>query len=485
MMTSKCCLVVLVSALLSGCIDLEAAYDECVDAGRCADDASVALDAGRDAGGLDAGRDAGALDAGTDAGLGDAGLPEDDAGFDAGIDAGFDAGVDAGFDAGIDTGIDAGFDAGAGIDAGVDAGIDAGVDAGVVAGYDGGTICSSSTKLRLRCDAPLTLGTGGSVSSAMAATSTGFLVGRATSTVVQVFEVYLDGGVNQLITPAAPISGAVQLAVDGHGAHWVAAWSSDIDTAATCVADGLPAVTVTLPDAGVLTTLGVGINAAGEVGLAASTNDGFFGHWGAHCPTHLLSLDTRSTNGAGVASTADPAGHGFRFVESVQVNSNNGYFSVATIEADAGTSSFTVPSMQMGPGPVAVIATAQGQSVFTTVSSENADGKFELGAWSTSADNTQDGQLNYFMKAPGWWSVGTCGVGCVMTGVIPALGGAAAVYFFADDSSANLRGAYDAVCGAPMTDSTISVASFGGRLGVLLTTPGSAKLYLCDPPPLP
>lgn len=470
---TKRCLVVLMSTLASGCIDLEAAYDECVDAGRCVADASVALDAGRDAG-VDAGRDAGAsVDAGSDAGFGDAGAPEDDAG----VDAGFDAGIDAGFDAGIDAGFDAG------IDAGIDAGVDAGFDAGVDAGYDGGSICAGSTKPRLRCDAPLTLGTGGSVSSAMAATSAGFLVGRATSSQVQVFEVYLDGGVHQLITPT-PVSGAVQLAVDGKGAHWVAAWSSQTDTAATCVADGLPGVTVKLPDAGVLTTLAAGINAAGEVGLAVGAK-GFFGQWGAHCPAQLLRVDTDSPNGVGVAATVDPDGHGFRFVESTQINAYNGYFSVATVEADGGTSSFTVPSSLHGPGPVATIATAGGHSVFTTVSSINTSDVYELGAWSTSADNSQDGQLAYFMTDPGWWAVSACGAGCVMAGVIPFAGGPAAVYFFADDSSAHLRGAYDAVCGAPASNSTISLATFGGRLGVLLTTAASAKLYVCDPPPLP
>jgi hypothetical protein len=433
--------LLVLASVLSGCIDLEAAYKECVDAGRCSRDAAVG-DLGRDAGRPDAAADAGPLQ---DAGLTDAG--SDGGGADAGP-------VDAGQ-----------------------------LDAGPVTGYDGGPVCAGSTRRRLRCDAPLLVGSGESVSSAMASTSTGLLVARATASEVQVFEVFLDAGINPLMPPA-PIVGAVQLAVDGQGPHWVAAWSSESDTAATCVTDALPQVSVLLPDAGALTSLAVGINAAGNVAVAAGAT-GLFGQWASHCPARLLPLDKDGPNGVGVAATADPAGGGFRFLSTAQINLYNGYFTVATVEADAGTTSFSVPSSPYAPQAVATVGTVSGRSVFTVVSSLDTNDVYELGAWSTSADNSQDGQVNYFSTSARWWAVGTCGPGCVMAGVMPAQGGPASVYFFAEDSSATLRGAFDAVCSAPASSSTISVASFGGRIGVLLTTAASAKLYLCDPPPLP
>ena len=100
---------------LTSCIDFDAQYASCIDAGRCTDamDAGSTTDAGTDAGTT---TDAGAPDSGTDAGATDAGAT--DAGFDAGLDAGFDAGLDAGFDAGVDAGTDAGpsIDAGTWVD---------------------------------------------------------------------------------------------------------------------------------------------------------------------------------------------------------------------------------------------------------------------------------------------------------------------------------------------------------------------------------
>lgn len=96
---------------LTSCIDFDAQYASCIDAGRCTDamDAGSTTDAGADAGTT---TDAGAPDSGTDAGATDAGDT------DAGLDAGFDAGLDAGFDAGVDAGTDAGppIDAGTWVD---------------------------------------------------------------------------------------------------------------------------------------------------------------------------------------------------------------------------------------------------------------------------------------------------------------------------------------------------------------------------------
>ncbi|MBL8912613.1 MAG: hypothetical protein JNM17_18110 [Archangium sp.] len=82
--------LLLISCLaFTSCVDFDAKYRACVDAGRCTDDAGILPDAGDDAGLTDAGADAGPQDAGdVDAGL-DAGTQ--DAGFDAG--APFDPGT--------------------------------------------------------------------------------------------------------------------------------------------------------------------------------------------------------------------------------------------------------------------------------------------------------------------------------------------------------------------------------------------------------
>jgi hypothetical protein len=428
------------------CIDLEGAYDDCVRSGRCGDGGAVA-------------------DAGDSL----------DAGADSGIDAGRDAGTDAGADGGIDAGP---------IDAGP---LDAGpIDAGP---YDGGPVCAGSTRPRLRCAAPLTLATGTAIeSSALSPSPTGFVAAWTTST-VEIRDVSLDGGTRTLLTAAPIATGArpPQLSLDSRGPHWVAAWAGVAATTAMCMTDTAVAAPVTLPGNQPIVVLTAAMSANGEIGMAGAsgTSHASFGRWSVGCPASLVSLAS-SGNSLAVAATSNSTAHGFRFVETDQINAYNGDIRLSQLEADAGVRRVSIPSNFHAPDGVASIGSTDGTTIFTAVSSLNTNDHYELGVWGTSADLSLDGQPRYFFTDPGWWAVGTCGAGCAMVGIVPELDPVASVHFFSDDSNAASRGEYDVACGITnsLNGGSIAVASSNGKLGVLLTSPTAAKLYLCDPPPL-
>jgi hypothetical protein len=425
------------------CIDLEGAYDDCVSSGRCGD--------------------GGVADAGTDAAT-----P-------------LDAGADAGRDAGTDAGVDGGVDAGTG-DAGT-------VDAGP---YDGGQVCSGSTRPRLRCAAPLTLATGTAIeSSALSPSPTGFVAAWTTST-VEIRDVSLDGGTRTLLTAAPIATGArpPQLSLDSRGPHWVAAWAGVAATSAMCMTDTTAAASVTLPGGQPIVALTAAISSTGEIGMAGASgtgdfSHGFFGRWSVGCPASLVNLGVTG-NSLAVAATSNSTAHGFRFVETDQINAYNGRIQLSQLEADAGVKRVSIPSDLRAPYGVAAIGSSDGTTIFTAVSSLNTSDHYELGVWGTSADLSLDGQPRYFFTDPGWWAVGTCGAGCAMVGIVPESDPVASVHFFSDDSNAATRGEYDVACGITnsLNGGSIAVASSNGKLGVLLTSPTAAKLYLCDPPPL-
>ncbi len=452
-----------------GCIGLERAYDECVSSGRC-----HASDAGEtDAGEADAGiADAGRTDAGTssnDGGAPDAGPGQNDAGLT-------DSGTGA-----QDSGT---ADVGPGPDAG------GSPDTGTVP-YDGGARCASSTHPRLRCDAPIDLGTGSQIKgSAMAATTDGFIAAWV-GTTAEVREVHLDGSVKKLVT-GVPVN-AAQIAVDAKGSRWAAAWSDGNATAATCITSASDAgVQVPVNDGGAIEVLNIATSATGAIGLTAMTSGRFMGaHSTAGCPTELQQLRSEHINSGGVVSTSAPGGDGFRYVWTDQINYYNGSISMMS-QPDGGTT--YLPLSLSAPDGVAVVASTSGATVLTAFSrvSPGSGGTdvFDLGLYGTSSDLSGDGASGTASSVdPGWWSMGTCEAGCVVVGVIAREQvGPAVISFFSDDPEIRPRGTWDAVCslqGQIYSGSSISVASFGGRLGVLLTTAPSAKLYLCDMPPLP
>jgi hypothetical protein len=458
-----------------GCIGLERAYDECVSSGRChASDAGEADAGNSDVGRPDAGTSpdgGGAPDAG--AGPTDAGLPDSGPGQDTGTP---DSGPGPGDGGPPDTGPGPG-------DGGPP-------DTGPVP-YDGGPPCGQSTHPKLRCDAPIELGTGSKINwSALSATTDGFIAAWVGAT-AEVREVHLDGSMRTLVT-GVPVNEA-QIVVDAKGSRWAAAWSDANATAATCITSASDAgVQVGVNDGGVIGVLNVATSAAGAIALtAATTSRRFMGaHSSAGCPANLPALIGDSINSGGVVSTSASGGDGFRYVWTDQINAYNGSISMLSREADGGTTIVAAAMNFHAPEGVAVVASTSGATVLTAFSQFNTSDTYDLGLYGTSADLSGDGAPATASSVnPGWWCMGTCGQGCVMTGLIGSdVPGPAIISFYSDDPEIRPRGTWDAVCSLQpqnISGSSISVASFGGRLGVILTTASAAKLYLCDMPPLP
>jgi|APLak6261679142_1056127.scaffolds.fasta_scaffold00028_7 hypothetical protein len=361
------------------------------------------------------------------------------------------------------------------------------VDAGPPV-YDGGPVCTGSTNRRLRCDAPITLGTGTNiVSGALVESSAGLIAGWA-GTTVEVREYALDGGARTLIA-GEPASNA-QLSLDAKGALWAAAWLDRGATAMKCTTGtGVPLLVANI-DGGVLDTPTLALNTTGGVALSARVDPRLVaGSVAVGCPASLAPVPVGSTNSVGVVSTSG-VGDGFRYVWTDQINAYNGSLNILSMANGVIAGQTSTPSNQKAPQGLGVAASTSGTTVFTAYSAINTSDQYELGLWATSADLAGDGELQQVSTVePGWWSVGRCGPGCMATGVIAyGVPGPATVHFFSDDVSAARRGSWDVACGLQpqMNDgSTVSLAPFAKRLGVLLTSRTTARLYLCDLPPDP
>lgn len=446
-------------ALISACINLEEAHDRCFESGRC----GAVLPP--DAGDVDAGHDAGTPDSGIDAGEVDSGI------HDAGHDAGFpeDSGTP-------DSGMD-----------------DAGFDAGPPIPYDGGTRCDMSPNPRLRCSAPLQLGTGSSINyGALMPLPNGFLVGW-TGTTFELREVSFDGGSATLYSQTGIDTGQVVLATNG--ARWAATWMSESATSANCLTSDNPAAPsqVVLQNGRPLNVVGIAISPSGAVAVSAGSTSGDFmgGHAATGCPASIPELTASGyTNGAAVVWTTNPRGDGFRYVNTSEFNGYRGWIEVGAIE-DAGYVNHSYSEMNGGPGQSSVVASTNGSTVLTAYSQLMTTDDAVVQLYGTSADLSGDGNpisVNSMIDV-GWWSAGTCGPGCAAVSYLSYdTVSHTPVAFYSDDSSTSLRGRYDALCDVAATQSsraTVSIAYSGGRLGMLVTRPARVDLYLCDVPPLP
>ncbi len=354
--------------------------------------------------------------------------------------------------------------------------------------YDGGPVCTGSTHRRLRCDAPINVGTGTNiVSGAMVESSEGLVLGWAGAT-VEVREFMFDGGTRSLITGESASN--AQLTLDARGSWWAVAWLDRGATAMKCtVGTGVPQLVANI-DGGVLDTPTLALNSTGGVALSARVDPRMVaGSVMVGCPASLAPVAVGSTNSVGVTFTSG-AGDGFRYVWTDQINAYNGSLNILALSNGTIAGQTSTPSSQRAPQGLGVAASTSGATVFTAYSAINTSDQYELGLWATSADLAGDGILQQVSSVePGWWTVGRCGPGCMATGVIAYdAPGPAAVHFFSDDVSATPRGVWDVACGLQpqMNDgSTVSLAPFGSRLAVLLTARTTARLYLCDLPPDP
>lgn len=438
----------LAALLASGCIDLEKAYQGCVASGRCGD--------------------------GVDAGSGGGGGGGDGVG---GGTAGTGGGSAGGGSAG-------GGSAGGG---------SASSGGGAVGGYDGGPPCAPGGHPRLRCDAPIDLLTGGNgvTWASLAGNDVGFYAGWVTSTGIEVRELRNAGGARTVISEQGLTN--AQLAVDARGARWGAAWLSDDATALKCLTSDTDAgFVLSLSDGGAMKYPTMALRATGGTALTTvSDGDDAFhgGHGLGGCPSTLRDFPRTSigTNGASVVATSSPVGDGFVYVRTGQYNFYNGGIELLAELPDGGLQQqFTGVDLH-APGNHAAAVSTSGATVAIAYSQLNTNDKYEMGYFATSASFADDGNpLTLNDLSPGWWTASACGAGCVAVASITADRSLpATVTFLTDDTSAVRKGDYDALCNLPaqqVSDSSLAVATSGGRLGLLFTTPSTARLYVCDVP---
>jgi hypothetical protein len=106
-----------------------------------------------------------------------------------------------------------------------------------------------------------------------------------------------------------------------------------------------------------------------------------------------------------------------------------------------------------------------------------------------SPPNGPAGTVKVLSTEPGSSAISSCGANCVVAGVVPSQPTEpVTLSFFPQLPNPQLLGSWDLTCDAPVTAfarTTLSLATSGGKLGALVTTPSSVKLYVCDLPPGP
>lgn len=445
---------------LAGCIDLEGAYAACLDAGTCGDAGQVTPDSGADAGRVDAGE---GLDAGTDAGPNDAGSTED-------------GGV-----------VDAGEPDGGETDAGVP---DAGTpDAGTP---DAGASCPGSPRKLLRCAPPIALDAGGPNVhfGALSANPQGFLVGLARDLIV-VNQVNFDAGVSFVFSRPKQDGGIytnAHLSLDTQGSSWLAVWLEPGDDHALCMTsrDGTTNQ-VRVQTGGLLSRVDAALSPDGGIAVVAvrqSVGAPVVGAQGASCPAGLSTLPFPGTaSGASVVWTND----GFRYVYSglggQTAGSSSGRVMVGTL-VDGGSGGYL--STTSRPAQNEAIATTAGDEVMVVVNSATSNLVSLIGA---NAAGTFGAPIDLTYAKPASWVVSRCGADCVVGAVVPyETLQPVTLTFFTDGTSPSATGSWDLLCdtpGAAVSRTTLALATSGGKLGALVTTPSSASLLICDLPPGP
>ena len=433
---------------LPGCIDLEGAYAACLDGGACTDGGEPS----RDAGGLDAGTDAGAGDGGvTDAGEPDAGEP--------------DAGTDAGT---------------------ADAGTP---DAGLP---DAGASCPGSSRKLLRCAPPIAIDGGGPNIhfGALAAHPQGFLVGLARDLIV-VNQVNFDAGVSFVFSRQKLDGGTytnAHLSLDTQGAQWLATWLEPGEDHALCMTsrDG-STNQVRVQTGGLLSRVDAALSPDGGIAVVAvrqSVGAPLVGAQGASCPSGLVNLPYPGTAaGASVVWT----NAGFRYIYSglggEAVGSSRGRVMVGTV-SDGGPGGYL--STTSRPAANEAVASAGGNEVMIVYNSATANLVNIIGANTSGMFGTPIA-LTY--AKPASWVVSPCGADCIVGAVVPYEALQPVVLaFFSDGVFLQEGGYWDLLCdtpGAAVSRTTLALATSGGKLGALVTTPTSASLLICDLPPGP
>ena len=251
-----------------------------------------------------------------------------------------DAGHQGASDAGaVDAGtIDAGTSDAGTSDAG---GLDSGTPE--TGPYDGGARCATSTRPRLRCAAPLQLGTGGPYSNAvLQAVSSGLLAGWNTSSAVHLERVLPDGGEETwLDQPASAVS---RIMLSAEGSSWALLYQTAENLPLWCFSSADDGGVSPANASGSPPVSAVAVSAAGGVAVArsdtASSGALSAGFTQRGCPRSLKSYPSGRSfvegTWVGAAHLPGTNTEGFRFTTSSFLNAYNSTVAIWAPGADGG-----------------------------------------------------------------------------------------------------------------------------------------------------
>jgi hypothetical protein len=295
----------------------------------------------------------------------------------------------------------------------------------------------------------------------MSSNSQGFIAGWAGATV----EVRRIAGatVEPLLTNVG--TDPATISVSGSGSRWAAAWMEA--GAAKCSTDG-----TVLNVAGAGSEIETAVLADGTVALtSARSGQGYAGSDSPGCPASLTATFGSSLIKSGVVAR-EPTGFVF-----VSVDSGGG---LRHTDLSSG-----LQRQLLTADDFASAVTSNGKAILTA---------YEIDGGSLSLNRIQADLFSVGTNRPlitrrnRWWSVAACGPGCVAIAAIDIDEAAPMSVWFVDDDGAPAKGGpWDVTCTTEAPGSTpgttVSLASFGGQLGVLSTSILGVRLFVCDLPP--
>jgi hypothetical protein len=376
-------------------------------------------------------------------------------------------------------------------------------------GGDSGVLAPCDVNPRLRCDAPIVLGSGVVNAVRLATVNGNFLAAFASDGGIALRQVRSDGTVvasRTIQTSVVPPN----LSVAGNGTHWALVWADpSANSDGFCTTDAMDGGTQVLD----LTSLaGAGNGPYGLVNAGVSSDGGvaimlgkrgdssvYFGAGRSVCPTQYDFFNSGFDNGAeGVAAVSlnvpapdDGWRYAFNMGAMIRIDQPN---------PDGGgvCEFFTNDSFNLQlPVPESAVASTTGSKVHVVVLGQPDSGQYELDAYAMDPNLFEQDQspprITLYPGTVDDFTSAACPAStpAIATAFIPAVtSGDISVAFMRDDpSEAPLgHGNYDVACHQNLAASTssVSVACAGGRVGVLfsnnLSSSSQVQLYLCDLP---
>lgn len=424
---------------LSGCLDFGAAYERCVDRGRCGGEG------GGTAGGSSGG---GAVSSGGGAATG-----------------GGTAGVGGGGSTGGGTS-----------------------GTGGTGGYDGGSPCQGSPRPRLQCGAPWVIADGGIYKNArLAALPGGLVAAWSNGQRVELVELAFDGGVRQAVSDSAgaPVQ---RVALSSEGAAWALLYVTDTGAPLHCFSsfdDG----GVTLLNA---VNLGgaVSVSSAGEVAVVRGGAPIAWGIGARGCPRSLALYDPiAEAFWTGAVHVPGTGAGGFRFTLSGSADGTQGSMSILRPLADGGMEDDPVTHLDAPVDHVAILNTAQTHAMGAFKFTTDNNTTFSLGVRSLPIDLTQPAMRSVpIVKDPFYWSASSCGFECLAVAWTPSLGPAHVSAFLSNDDPliaprGSMDAGWDVACSRPLSLTSVGVAYDGTQLRFLIAEPNVVSVVSCDVPP--